>query len=82
MKASYIGNRLLGVARALEYMGYGYIRRGDYQNAYGGYEAALEKYLGTVDEAHVTERCEENMARIKRKEENPDEAIGFYRPGS
>jgi hypothetical protein len=33
MKASYIGDRLT-VARALEYMGYGYLRRGDYQNAY------------------------------------------------
>jgi tetratricopeptide (TPR) repeat protein len=79
MKASYIGDRLT-VARVLEYMGYGYLRRGDYQNAYGAYEAALEKYLGTVDEAFVTERCEENMARIK-KEENTEMIIGFYRPG-
>jgi hypothetical protein len=48
INASYIGDRLQ-VARALEYMGYGYLRRGDYQNAYGAYEAAAEKYLGTVD---------------------------------
>jgi tetratricopeptide (TPR) repeat protein len=47
MKASYIGRRFT-VARALEYMGYGYLRRGDYQNAYGAYEAAAEKYIGTV----------------------------------
>ena len=78
MKASYIGDRLLA-AQALEYMGYGYLRRGDYQNAYGAYEPAAEKYLGTVW-AHVTSRCEENMARIKGKEENPDMDIGFYRP--
>jgi len=78
MKASYTGKRLL-TSQALDYMGYGYLRRGDYQNAYGAYEAAAEKYVGTV-QAHVTWRCEENMARIKRKEENPDMVIGFYRP--
>jgi tetratricopeptide (TPR) repeat protein len=79
-KASYIGHRLI-IASALEYMGYGYLRRGDYQNAYGAYDAAAEQYVGTV-EAHVTERCKENMARIKRKEENVDMVIGFYRPAS
>ena len=78
MKASYLGNRVV-VARALEYMGYGYLRRGDYQNAYGAYEAAAEKYVGTA-EACVTRMCEENMARIKRKEEDTDMVIGFYRP--
>jgi tetratricopeptide (TPR) repeat protein len=45
--ASYTGDRL-AVARALEYMGYAYLRRGDYQNAYGAYEAAAGKYPGTV----------------------------------
>jgi len=44
MKASYVGNRFT-VAQALEYMGYGYLRRGDYQNAYGAYEAAAETSL-------------------------------------
>jgi hypothetical protein len=78
MKASYIGARLT-VAHALNYMGYGYLRRGDYQNAYGAYEAAAEKYVGTVDD-HAPKRCEENMARIKRKEKNTDTVIGFYRP--
>jgi len=77
MKASYTGNRLL-IARALEYMGYGYLRRGDYHNAYGAYEAAAEKYLGTVD-ARVAEKCRENMAGIKFKEENTDMVTGFYR---
>ena len=74
MKASYIGNRL-NMARALEY-GYGYLRRDDYRNAYGAYEAAAN---GTV-EARLAERCKENMARIERKQGNPDTVVGFYRP--
>jgi len=79
MKASHIGNRH-DVAKALEYMGYGYLRRGDYQNAYGAYEAAAEKYPGTVS-VSGEERCKENMARIKRKQANTDVIIGFYRHG-
>jgi tetratricopeptide (TPR) repeat protein len=78
MNASYIGDRL-HVARALDYMGYGYLRRGDYQNAYGAYEAAAEKYLGTID-ADDSEVCKNNMARIKEKQGNPDTVVGFYRP--
>ena len=77
MKASHIGERFT-VARALEYMGYGYLRRGDYQNAYGAYEAAAEKYLGTV-EADIAEVCNENMARIKQGQGKTDTVIGFYR---
>jgi len=80
VKASYIGNRLT-VARALEYMGYGYLRRGDYQNAYGAYEAAAENYIGTVFANVGRRRCKDNMARIKQKQENTDTVIGFYRPG-
>jgi len=79
MKASYIGDRL-NIARALQYMGYGYLRRGDYQNAYGAYEAAAERYLGTVD-AHAVELCKDNMARIEWKQGNPNTVVGFYRPG-
>jgi hypothetical protein len=79
MKASYTGDRL-NIARALEYMGYGYLRRGDYQNAYGAYEAAAERYLGTVD-ANFVELCKDNMVRIERKQENSDTVVGFYRPG-
>ena len=75
--ASYIGDRIQ-VARTLEYMGYGYLRRGDYQNAYGAYEAAAEKYLGTVDAVDV-ELCKENMAGIERKQANPETVVGFYR---
>jgi len=76
MKASDIKN-WLGVAGGLEYMGYGYLHRDGYQNVFGAYEATAEKYVGTV-EAHVTRRCEENMAKIKEKEENTDIVIGFY----
>jgi hypothetical protein len=61
-------------------MGYGYLCRGDYQNVYGAYEAAAERYLGTVD-AHVVELCKDNMIRIEWKQENPDTVVGFYRPG-
>jgi tetratricopeptide (TPR) repeat protein len=78
MKASYVGNRFR-VAQTLEYMGYGYLRRGDYQNAFGAYEAAVEQYLGTVD-ADIMELCKDNMARIEQKQGNPDAVVGFYRP--
>ena len=78
MNAFYTGNRLV-IARALDYMGYGYLRRGDYQNAYRAYEAAAESYFDTVD-AHVAEVCKENMGRIVQKEDNPNMVVGFYRP--
>ena len=79
MKASFVGNRLT-VAQALEYMGYGYLRRGDYQNAYSAYEAAAENYIGTVDAHSGVGECKDNMARIKQKQENTETVIGFYRP--
>ena len=79
MTASSVGNRH-DVAKALEFMGYGYLRRGDYQNAYGAYEAAAEKYPGTVS-VLGEERCKENMARIKRKQANTVAVLGFYRHG-
>jgi tetratricopeptide (TPR) repeat protein len=78
MKASYIGNRSV-VAHALEYIGYGYLRTGDYRNAYGAYQAAAENYIGTVD-VNDGRRCNDNMARINQKQENTDRVIGFYRP--
>jgi tetratricopeptide (TPR) repeat protein len=77
--ASIIGNRHQ-VAFALEYMGYGYLRRGDYQNAYGAYEVAAENYLGTISDSQEG-ICKENMARVKQKLGNTDLVIGFYRPG-
>jgi tetratricopeptide (TPR) repeat protein len=79
INASYIGDSLY-VARALEYMGYGYLRIDDYQNAYGAYEAAAEKYLGTVD-ALVAKVCKNNMARIENKQRNPHTVAAFFRPG-
>ena len=72
---SYIGNHFY-VAFALEYMGYGYLHRGDYQNAYVAYEAAAEKFSGTVFE----EQCKDNMAKIEQKRGNPDAEVGFHRP--
>jgi len=79
-KASYIGHQLT-TAQALEYMGYGYLRRGDYQNAYDAYEAAAEKYIGTVYANTDGGRCKDNMARIEQKQENTDILIGFHRHG-
>ena len=75
--ASYIGDRH-HVARALEYMGYGYLRRGDYQNAYGAYEASVDMDPGS--RFLNLDLCKENMDRIKRKQGNPDTVIGFYKP--
>jgi tetratricopeptide (TPR) repeat protein len=69
MKGSHVGS-WLAIGRALELMGYGYLRRGDYENAYGAYEAALQKFRGTVDDED--EWCKANMANLKRKLRNPD----------
>jgi tetratricopeptide (TPR) repeat protein len=79
MNASHVGNRLV-LAQALESMGYGYLRRGDYETAYGAYGAAAEKYPGTLNAIAET-RCKDNMAKIKRKQENPDAEVGFQRHG-
>ena len=76
--ASYVGDRY-NVARALEFMGYGYLRRGDYENAHGAYEASAEMNSGGSRSLNF-ELCKENMDRIKRKQENPDTIIGFYKP--
>ena len=74
-----LGNRL-GSARTLEYMGYGYLRRGDYLNAYGTYKAAAESYLGTIDEEPDSTTCKNNMAKIEDMQKNPDLNVGFERP--
>ena len=79
MKNSQLGNRR-DSATVLEYMGYGYLRRGDYFNAYGAYEAAVEHYRGTVDEEPYSTICRDNMAKIKDKQRNPDLNVGFQRP--
>ena len=79
MKNSHLGNRRdSGIA--LDYMGYGYLRRGDYLNAYGAYEAAAESYLGTDLEELEGNRCKDNMALIRNKQRDPDLNIGFKRP--
>ena len=84
MKISLTNNLELenrrGSARTLEYMGYGYLRRGDYLNAYGAYESAAESYLGTVNELRGCTICKDNMAKIKDKQKNPDMNVGFERP--
>ena len=81
MKNSHLGNRRYS-ALALEYMGYGCLRRGDYFNAYGAYEAAAENYLGTVHEESQADStiCKDNMTKSKEKQRNPDLNVGFEEP--
>ena len=74
-----VGNRR-NSARTLEYMGFGYLRRGDYVKAFDAYKAAAESYLGTVDEEPYCTKCKNNMAKSKDMQENPDLNIGFERP--
>ena len=74
-----LGNRR-NSAGTLEYMGYGYLRKGDYLNAYGAYKAAAESYLGTVDEEPDGTTCKDNMAKIKDMQKNPNLNVGFKRP--
>ena len=74
-----LGNRL-NSARTFEYMGYGYLRRGDYLNAYGAYKAAAESYLGTVNEKPDGTKCKDNMTKIKEMQKNPSLNVGFKRP--
>ena len=74
-----LGNRR-DSARTLEYMGYGYLRRGDYLNAYGAYKAAAESYLGTIDEEPDATTCKNNMAKIEDVQKNPNLNVGFDRP--
>ena len=74
-----LGNRRES-ARTLEYMGYGYLRRGDYLNAYGAYKAAAESYFGTVDEERGCTKCKDSMVKIKDMQKNPDLNVGFERP--
>ena len=78
-KSLEFGNRY-DSACTLEYMGYGYLRRGDYINAYSAYKAAAESYLGTVDEERYYTKCKDNMAKIKDRQKNPDLNVGFERP--
>lgn len=79
MKSSHLGRRQES-AHALEYMGYGYLRRGDYFNAYDAYEAAAGKYVGTFQEVMDGTRCIRNMAKIKQRQKNSDFNVGYERP--
>ena len=79
MKFSHLGNQRY-TAIVLEYMGYGYLRRGDYLNAYGAYEAAAEKFIGTLKEESDSARCRDNMAKIEVKRRNPGLNVGFEKP--
>ena len=74
-KSLELGNRRDSAA-TLEYLGYGYLRRGDYVKAYGAYEAAAGNYLGTDSGEWDCSRCKENMVGIKHMQKNP----GFKRP--
>ena len=74
-----LGNRP-NSAFTLEYMGYGYLRRGDYLNAYSAYKAAAESFVGTVNEEPDGTTCKDNMAKIKDMQKNPDLNVGFQRP--
>ena len=78
-KSLELGNRR-DSAITLEYMGFGYLRRGDYLKAYDAYKAAAESYLGTVDEEPYCTKCKVNMAKIKDMQKNPDLNVGFERP--
>jgi len=79
----YIGARL-GVAQALDSIGYVYLHTGAYSDAYSAFETATETYasLGgkSSDARMYGSRCRENIERIILKMENPYQHIGFYRP--
>ncbi|KDR71128.1 hypothetical protein GALMADRAFT_807115 [Galerina marginata CBS 339.88] len=77
-KARHIGN-INQIADALEYIGYGYLRQGDYQNAYSAYEAAARQYSSSsIPLAELV--CKDNMARISQKRADHDAVVGFSRP--
>ncbi|KDR85865.1 hypothetical protein GALMADRAFT_234980 [Galerina marginata CBS 339.88] len=74
----HLGNQS-ELAIALHYMGYGYLRQGDYQNASSAYKAAAEKYVGTGT-AWGEGICKDNIARIEQKLADPNSGVGFIRP--
>jgi len=75
---------VLGVAQAWDYIGLLYLHTGAYPDAYSAYATAVEKYVSLGEGLSVQiglPSCRKNMDRIKLKQENPKERIGFYRPG-
>ncbi|KDR71136.1 hypothetical protein GALMADRAFT_75322 [Galerina marginata CBS 339.88] len=77
-KAQHIG-KLNAIADALEYVGYGYLRQGAYQNAFSAYEAAARQYLSSRY-PWGEKICKDNMVRINQKQAKPDSDVGFNRP--
>jgi len=79
----YVG-ATLATADALFCFGYLYLHTGAYSDACSAFEAAADKYAdlgdGSVYRQEYEPKCRENIERIKLKQENPDERIGFYRP--
>ena len=79
----YVGAAMV-IADALACIGYVYLHTGAYSDAYGAYEAATESYASLGDNSPDGQRCNmesrTNMENIRRKQENPDMHIGFYRP--
>jgi len=79
----YVG-AILGTADALSWFGHMYLHTGAYPDAYSAFEAAAEKYADLGDESPDRQRyepeCRENMERIKLKQKNPDQRIGFHKP--
>ncbi|PPQ68908.1 hypothetical protein CVT26_001845 [Gymnopilus dilepis] len=79
MKGSQSGDEH-SIVLALDHLGYGYLRRGDYRNALKAYEAASEKW-GDTNEVKSEKYCKENIDKIREKQRNPQAVIGFRRPG-
>ena len=76
----YIG-ATLGAADVLSDFGYMYLHTGAYSDAYSAFEAATKTYAELGDESCWYEPpSRENMERIKLKQENPEQRIGFHRP--
>jgi len=73
-----------GAADALSAIGHTYVHLSAYSDAYRAYEAAADKYSTWGEDSGVGQRpekrCRKNMDRIRRKQETPEEEIGFYRP--
>ena len=79
----YIG-AALGVAGALDHIGFVYLHTGACSDAFSAFEIAAKTYagLGSVYGKDFGQRCRDNMANIKLKQESPEKRIGFHRPRS
>ena len=79
----YVG-QVLGVAVTFSDFGYMYLHTGAYADAYSAFEVAVERFSvldeESPDRRTFEPRCRQNMERIKLKQENPDQRIGFFRP--